>query len=213
MDRATGQPVMYSLARVLLLVALAIGIALLIVAASRQPYFPSDLAVARGAQSLVPMPVGMATWITATADKPWYFVLLTVTAIIAWVIGRWRAALLVIPIFFGLLLFGIWLSPHVAQPRPSPELIKVIGHLKGYAFPSIFGLVYAATFGYIGLLAAARLRRAPAFLLPILAAAILILGACARIVLGAHWPSDLWVAYLMGLFWIEVLIPLSGSNE
>jgi hypothetical protein len=34
----------------------------------------------------------------------------------------------------------------------------VIGHPKGYAFPSIFGLVYAATFGYIGLLAAARLH-------------------------------------------------------
>jgi len=203
---------MYSLARVLLLVALAIGIALLIVAASRQPYFPSDLAVARAVQSLVPMPVDMATWITATADKPWYLVLLTLTAIIACVIGGWRAALLVIPIFFGLLFFGIWLSPHVAQPRPSPELIKVIGRPKGYAFPSIFGLVYAATFGYIGLLAAARLHSAPAFLIPILAAAVLILGACARIVLGAHWPSDLWVAYLISFFWIEVLIPLSGSD-
>jgi membrane-associated phospholipid phosphatase len=56
------------------------------------------------------------------------------------------------------------------------------------------------------------LHSAPAFLIPILVAAILLLGACARIVLGAHWPSDLWVAYLIGLFWIEILIPLSGSD-
>jgi hypothetical protein len=137
---------MYSLARVLLLVVLAGGLALLIVAASRQPYFPSDLAIARAVQSLVPMPVGMATWITASADKPRYFLLFTLTAIIAWVIARWRAALLVIPILFGSLLFGIWRSSHVAQPRPSPELIKVIRHPKGYVFSSIFGLVYAATF-------------------------------------------------------------------
>jgi hypothetical protein len=149
---------MYSLARVILLVVLAIGIARLIVAASRQPYFPSDLPVARAVQSFVPMPVGMATWITASADRPWYFVLLSFTE---------RCS---DPIFFGLLLFGIWLSPHP----------------KGYAFPSVFGLVYAATFDYIGLLAAVRLDGAPAFLILILAAVLLILGACARIVLGVH---------------------------
>jgi membrane-associated phospholipid phosphatase len=42
--------------------------------------------------------------------------------------------------------------------------------------------------------------------------AILILGACARIVLGAHWPSDIWVSYLMALFWIELVMPLWGSR-
>ena len=202
----------YSLASMLCLLALAVVIAILAFAASRIPYFPTDLAIARGLQSRAAMPVSAATWITATAGRPWSLVLLALTAVFAWVISGWRAALLAIPIFFGLLLFGIWLSPHVAQPRPSPELIKVIGNPKGYAFPSIFGLIYAATFGYIGLLAARRSRGASAIVIPILAAAALILGACARIVLGAHWPSDIWTAYLMGLFWIGLLMPLSRRD-
>jgi undecaprenyl-diphosphatase len=202
----------YSLASMLCLLALAVVIAILASDASRIPYFPTDLAIARGLQSRAAMPVSAATWITATAGKPWWLVLLALTAVFAWVISGWRAALLAIPIFFGLLLFGIWLSPHVAQPRPSPELIKVIGNPKGYAFPSIFGLIYAATFGYIGLLAARRSRGASAIVIQILAAAALILGACARIVLGAHWPSDIWTAYLMGLFWIGLLMPLSSRD-
>lgn len=127
-------------------------------------------------------------------------------------ISGWRAALLAFPIFLGLWLFGLWLSPHVAQPRPSPELITVIGHPKGYSFPSISGLVYASTFGYLGLLAAVRLHGVGAILIPISAAAMLILGAWARIVLGAHWPSDLWASYLMGFLWVELLLPLSRRD-
>ncbi|MGD0671840.1 MAG: phosphatase PAP2 family protein [Candidatus Binatus sp.] len=202
----------YKLASMLGMLALAVAIAILIFAASRLPYFPTDLAIARGLQSRAAMPVSAAKWITATAEKPWWLVLLALTAVFAWVISGWRAALLAIPVFFGLLLFGIWLSPHVAQPRPSPELIKVIGNPKGYAFPSILGLIYAATFGYIGLLAARRSRGASAIVIPILAAAALILGGCARIVLGAHWPSDVWTSYLMGLFWIGLLMPLSARD-
>lgn len=30
--------------------------------------------------------------------------------------------------------------------------------------------------------------------------------------LGAHWPSDIWVAYLIGLVWIGTLMPLSRGD-
>jgi undecaprenyl-diphosphatase len=200
------------LGRILWLSALAVAITMLAFAASRMPYFPTDVAIARAVQAHVPISVRAATWITATADKPGWIVLLVLTAAVAWLIGGWRAALLALPIFLGLFLFGIWLSPRVAQPRPSPALITVIGSPKSYAFPSIFGLVYAATFGYVGLIAARRSRGASSIVIPTIAAAALILGACARLVLGAHWPSDIWVAYLMGLFWIELLMPLSTTT-
>src|ERR1039457_2369240 len=90
----------YSLASMLCLLALAVVIAILAFAASRIPYFPTDLAIARGLQSRAAMPVSAATWITATAEKPWWLVLLALTAVFAWVISGWRAALLAIPIFF-----------------------------------------------------------------------------------------------------------------
>jgi membrane-associated phospholipid phosphatase len=197
--------------RILVLGAIALVAVLVVVEASRLPYFPTDVAGARAIQSFFPIPIVAAKWMMATANVPWCFSLFGLSAVIAWMIGGWRAALMAVPIFFGLWLFGIWLSPHVAQPRPSPDLITVVGHLKGYAFPSIFGLVYAATFGYVGILAAARLRGAMRVVIPVTVVVILIFGACARIVLGAHWPSDLWGAYLMGFLWIELFMALGVS--
>ena len=73
--------------RILWLSALAIAIALLTFAASRMPYFPTDVAIARAIQSYMPIPVSAAEWITATADKPWWIVLLVMTAAIAWAIS------------------------------------------------------------------------------------------------------------------------------
>lgn len=189
------------------LVVLAVLDAALIIAAARMPYFPGDLAFARFVQSAAPMPAGVAQWITATADKPGCFVLLALTFLIAWLISGWRAALVSVAVFFGLWFFGIWLSPIAAQPRPSPDLIQVAGHPKGYAFPSIFGLIYMATFGYVGVVAAMRYRGALRWIITVAAIVILAIGAIARIDLGAHWPSDLWVAYLIGLFWILLLLP------
>lgn len=189
-----------------------IASALLSFAAARNPYFPTDVAIARATQAVLPGPVGWAQWITATADKPACFILLALTIALAWFISGWRAAILSIAVFFGLWGFGAWLSPIVAQPRPSAELIHVVGHPKGYAFPSIFGLIYVATFGYIGVLAAMRMNGASRVIIPILAASALLIGAAARLVLGAHWPSDLWVAYLMGFVWIGILTPLSRAD-
>ena len=177
------------------------------------PYFPTDLLVARTLQSLAFFPLSWASSITATADKPWCFALLALVAMVAWVLCGWRAALVALPVFFGLWLFGIWLSPLIAQRRPSPELIRVVGHPKGYAFPSIFGLVYVATFGYLGLLVGTQCRGILRVLIPLVAVLDLLIGTCARIVLGAHWPSDLWVAYLLGLLWISALLPLSRQES
>jgi len=116
------------------------------------------------------------------------------------------------PVFFGLWLIGFWPGPLVAQPRPLLGLIHVVGHPRGFAFPSIFGLLHAATFAYIALLALARLRGTLAIPITVVSALILLIGACARIVLGAHWPRALRVAFLIGLFWIELLLPASGRG-
>lgn len=203
---------MYSKPLALILAAGVVACVLLTFAAARAPYFPGDLAVARAVQTALSGPTAWAVWITATADTPGCFILLALTIILAWAISGWRAALLSLPIFFGVWGLGIWLSPLVAQPRPSADLIHVVGHPKGYAFPSIFGLIYAATFGYIGLLAEVRLHGGLRVLIPALAVTALLIGAAARIVLGAHWPSDLWVAYVMGFVWIGLLMPFSGAD-
>lgn len=151
---------MYAKKTAWMLITGAAASALLCFAATRSPYFPTDIAIARAVQAVLAGPVGWARWITTSADKPTCFVLLILTIIFAWMISGWRAALLSLPIFFGLWGFGAWLSPLAAQPRPSADLIHVVGHPGGYAFPSTFGLIYVATFGYLGMLAAVRLRGA-----------------------------------------------------
>jgi len=176
------------------------------------PYLPGDLPLARGIQTLGPVSNALAQWITKSAETPWSFFLLGLAVLGARAISGWRGALLAFPVFFGLWLFGIWLSPLIAQPRPSPDLIGVVGRPRGFSFPSIFGLIYASTFGYIALLALARSRGPATILISVACALVLVVGASARIVLGAHWPSDLWVAYLMGAFWIQLLLPLSRGD-
>lgn len=203
---------MYTTKSLALIVLGAIASALVCFAAARAPYFPTDLAIAKAVQSALAGPPGWAQWITQTADMPWCFALLGLTMIAAWALDGWRAALVSLPVFFGLWGFGVWISPHIAQPRPAADLIRVVGHPKGYAFPSIFGLIYIATFGYIGMLAWTRPRFAMKTVIVVLVKLTLIIGACARIVLGAHWPSDLWAAYLMGCVWIGMLMPFARPN-
>lgn len=125
----------------------------------------------------------------------------------------WRAAAVAVTIFFGLWLLGIGLSPIVAQPRPTSELINVVGHPKGYAFPSIFGLIYGATFGYTGVLALARLRGFARTVVCVIALFFLLAGIDARVVLGgAHWPSDLLASYLFALTLIVGLLPFARPS-
>jgi membrane-associated phospholipid phosphatase len=100
----------------------------------------------------------------------------------------------------------------IAQPRPTPELINVVGHPKGYAFPSIFGLIYGATFGYAGVIALVRFRGAARMVVCIIALFLLLAGIDARVVLGAHWPSDLLASYLFALTLIVALLPFVAPS-
>ena len=178
-------------------------------AAAQMPWFPGDPQIARAIQHFAPMPIPLAQAITTSALMPWCFVLLAATIAVAWIMCWWRAAAVAVAIFFGLWLLGIGLSPMVAQPRPTSELINVVGHPKGYAFPSIFGLIYGATFGYIGVLALARLRGVARTVVCVVAVFFLLAGIDARVVLGAHWPSDLLVSYLFALTLIIALLPFA----
>jgi membrane-associated phospholipid phosphatase len=188
-----------------------------VLAAGRMRYFPGDVFFARATQAIAPLPVGFSRWIPATAETPWCFILLGLAIAAAWWLAGLRAAAVAVPVFFGLWLLGLWLSPQIAQPRPSPDLIHVVGNPRGYAFPSIFGLIYAATFGYVCVIAAIRARGTLRIAIVLAGLVCLVVGAIARIDMGAHWPSDLWAAYLIALWWIMLLVPLAipwrGSED
>ena len=180
-------------------IALVILVIVLSLATARFPYFPGDVAFAKLLQSLAPESKNWAEWITSTAKAPWSLVLLAMSALISSRIARWPAAILTALSFLLAWGLGAWLNPLVARPRPTSELIHVVGSPSGYSFPSTFALTYAATLGFLAVLAALKSRGGPRWAALITCSVLLAIGGWARIALGAHWPSDILISYLMGV--------------
>lgn len=187
----------------IVLFALAV---LLILAAKNWAYFPGDVQVALFVQSVAPASTGWAQRISSTAKFPWSLILVAVTVGLSWKLGGWRAAMLAMAAFLGMWVLGQWLGPLVARPRPSPSLVRVPGQLSGTSFPSVFALVYASTFGFMAIVFARKASGPLRVCVVVICCVFLLVGFAARISLGAHWPSDMIVSYLIGVLWAAFLI-------
>jgi membrane-associated phospholipid phosphatase len=181
--------------------------------AAQVAYFPGDVPVARFLQTIAPAGPQWAKVVTATAEFPWFFILLAITFTLAWSLSGRRAALVSVVSFAGMWLLAEVSKLLLFQPRPSPKLINVVDPSSGSAFPSTFALIYAATFGYLIVLAALRNPRTAEWIILIISCLLLFIGGVARIVLGAHWPSDIILSYLAGFIWAALLIRLVPSER
>jgi membrane-associated phospholipid phosphatase len=176
------------------------------VATKHYAYFPGDVALEKGVQSLLPGNLNWAEAVSRTAEFPWILLILALIMALSWVLGGGRAALLSILSFVGMWALGIWLGPIIARPRPSPALVQVFRPFSGYSFPSLFALRYAATFGFLAVLSVVKSVGLMRTFLLIGCVALLILGFVARVALAAHWPSDVIISYYLGLLWAAFLI-------
>ena len=174
------------------------------------PYFPGDVAVARWVQSMLPPNLHWAEAVKRTGDFPWFLLILALVLVLSWALAGWRAAVLSMISLVGMLALGNWIiSPLIARPRPSPELVRVFRPFSGYGFPSLSVLWFAGTFGFLAILAALKSSDWRRACLLLGCGALLILGGAARIALGAHWPSDVLLSYYLGLLWTAFLLWLT----
>ena len=185
--------------------------ALCILAESHYPYFRGDVSVEKWVQALLHGNLSWAQTVSRSAEFPWLLIIWLLVFALSWAFAGWRAAVLSIFSLAGMLALGLWLGPLVGRPRPSANLVHVMKQLPGYAFPSLFALRYAATFGFLAIIAIMKGRGVPRAIVLIFCSGLFILGWFARIALAAHWPSDLIVSYYLGLLWAALLINI-GLN-
>ena len=187
-------------------IGVSVIVVLLVVGAKYLSYFPGDIAVTLFIQRITPESTGWAHLVSSTAKPPWSLILVVVTVGLSWWIAGWRAALLALAGFAGMWILGKALGPVIERARPSAALIHVADKLSGYSFPSIFGLTYASTIGFLAVLFNRKSSGMVRTTVIILCSILLIMGLAARISLGAHWPSDVILSYLIGLLWAYFLI-------
>jgi membrane-associated phospholipid phosphatase len=167
-----------------------------------EPYFAGDVEVARALQAAAPNPGWWATPISRLAPAPAKYYVMVIALVLSYVLAGWRG-LAITGGFIALEQYGAEHTKAIFQrPRPSRELIAVIGTPSGFTFPSTTITFFSVTFGAVAVLAARR-KKAPGRW-PIFAAAVILLalGCAARVALGAHWPSDVLLTTVICLSWI-----------
>jgi membrane-associated phospholipid phosphatase len=171
-------------------------------AVALEPYFAGDVQVARLIQSASPTPQSWAIPISNLAPAPGKFYVMAVVLTASFFVAGWRGIALVV----GFLLLEQYGAEHTKalfkRPRPSRDLINVIGNPSGFSFPSTTMTFFAVTFGGLGVLAMVR-RSAPARI-PVMVAGfgMVLMGCLARVALGLHWPSDVLLTSLICMLWI-----------
>jgi undecaprenyl-diphosphatase len=110
-------------------------------------------------------------------------------------LGAWGAS----GVFKGLFLV----------PRPRAHgMLRVVA---SYGFPSGHTLVTLVTCGTLAWLLAARAAPRTRHLLMTGAWVLAIVGGASRVILRAHWPSDVAAALALGALWLLVLPVVVGA--
>jgi membrane-associated phospholipid phosphatase len=178
-------------------------------AARLLPSLPGDIAVAHAFQAASPGTAWVAPMV-ATAGAPVKYVLMAIALLGAWRLAGARALVVVAAAIALEQTFGESSKLLFGRPRPSRELVAVMGNPSGLSFPSTFMTLYSVTVGALVVLASrmktSRLRTG----VLIAGVVVLLVAAAARVVPGAHWPSDAFgtLANVMG--WMAVAFSAAG---
>jgi undecaprenyl-diphosphatase len=178
-----------------------------VIAAARTPYLPGDVALARALQALSPG-TGWVPVFISTAYAPAKFILMAIAVLGTWRLAGRRAAAVVLAAIVLEQLLGEASKSLAGRPRPSRELVAVMGNPTGFSFPSTFITLYSVTVGALVLTALRAARGAVRTGIVTVGIVLLVLAGAARVVPGAHWPSDVLGTYAICLSWLHAGLSL-----
>lgn len=167
-----------------------------------EPYFAGDLRAARTLQHAAPHPEWWATPVSRLAPAPAKYYVMAIALVASFLVAGWRGLALAAG-FLLLEQYGAESTKALfKRPRPSHDLIAVVGNPSGYSFPSTTITFFCVTFGAVGVMALVRKKAPYRWPSVLLALGMVALGCVARVALGAHWPSDVVLTSLLCLMWI-----------
>lgn len=153
---------------------------------------------------------------------PWLAITVVGATLLVGVLLGWKdgAYLLLLSTVQGIVNAGVKLA--IGRPRPLDTLVDVFVPVHGNSFPSGHVMFYTVFFGFLFFLAWSRAPRSPLrwAALAICAGLVVLIGP-SRIILGAHWLSDVIAAYLLGLvllafgieFYLRYLAPQNYMQQ
>jgi hypothetical protein len=164
------------------LIRVALVVTVLIGAQARfLPYLPGDVPLAHAIQAASPG-TGWVAPAVATASAPLKYGLMAIALLGAWRLAGPRAVLVVAAAIALEQVGGEASKALFGRPRPSRDLVAVMGNPSGFSFPSTFMTLYSVTIGALVVLAW-RNRPGPLRAGVLVAGGlVLVFAACARIV-------------------------------
>jgi membrane-associated phospholipid phosphatase len=193
-----------------LLLLLASGIALSL-AAHVFAVFPFDLKVTHEMQEEDnPVFASVMAAVSSLGDG-WIPVILvgSVTALCV-LRKKYLEAVFVVATLSSVLLAAV-LKVLVGRPRPPSFSLNPTDFFPAfnqYSYPSGHVLFFVVFFGFLAFLAWMHLSGWLRVISIAVCSALIVLIAPSRIYLGAHWASDVIGSYLIGTFWLIILVLL-----